>query len=63
MKGGTGTQARCALRKRAMSNGEDQNRQVRAGATAAEGRDNRRVALVIDYAGAGSICFDVIVCG
>jgi hypothetical protein len=29
-------------------------RQVRAGATGAEGRDNRRVALVIDYAGAGT---------
>lgn len=36
---------------RAVSYGEDKNRQVRTGATGAEGRDNRWVALVVDYAG------------
>lgn len=38
---------------RAVSYGEDQNRQVRLGATHDAGRDNRRVSLVIDYAGGG----------
>lgn len=38
---------------RAVSYGEDQNRQVRPGATHEAGRDNRRVSLVIDYAGGG----------
>lgn len=36
---------------RAVSYGEDQNRQVRAGAVGEEGRDNRRVSLVVDFAG------------
>ncbi|UNK50124.1 OmpA family protein [Lysobacter sp. S4-A87] len=36
---------------RAVSYGEDQNRQVRAGAVGEGGRDNRRVSLVVDYAG------------
>lgn len=44
-----------ASQVRAVSYGEEQNRQVRAGATGAEGRDNRRVALVIDYAGTGVV--------
>lgn len=39
---------------RAVSYGEDENRQVRVGATGEGGRDNRRVSLVIDYAGAGA---------
>ena len=36
---------------RAVSYGEDENRQVRPGATGDAGQDNRRVALVVDYAG------------
>jgi hypothetical protein len=36
---------------RVVSYGEDRNRQVREGATGEEGRDNRRVSLVVDYAG------------
>lgn len=36
---------------RAVSYGEDENRQVRPGATGEAGQDNRRVALVVDYAG------------
>lgn len=39
---------------RAVSYGEDRNRQVRPGATHEAGRDNRRVSLVIDYVGAGA---------
>lgn len=39
---------------RAVSYGEDRNRQVRAGATGEGGKDNRRVSLVIDYAGASA---------
>ena len=39
---------------RAVSYGEDSNRQVRAGAIGAAGQDNRRVSLVVDYAGHGS---------
>ena len=39
---------------RAVSYGEDRNRQVRAGATGDAGRDYRRVSLVVDYAGAGT---------
>jgi len=39
---------------RAVSYGEDRNRQVRAGATGEAGRDNRRVSLVVDYAGASA---------
>ena len=37
---------------RAVSYGEARNRQVRPGAVGDAGRDNRRVSLVIDYAGA-----------
>ncbi|MEJ1096708.1 MULTISPECIES: OmpA family protein [unclassified Pseudoxanthomonas] len=36
---------------RAVSYGEDKNRLVRPGATGEAGRDNRRVSLVVDYAG------------
>lgn len=36
---------------RAVSYGEDKSRQVRPGAVGDEGRDNRRVSLVVDYAG------------
>ena len=36
---------------RAVSYGEDRNRQVRSGATGEAGRDNHCVALVVDYAG------------
>jgi peptidoglycan-associated lipoprotein len=36
---------------RAVSYGEDRNRQVRPGAWGADGEPNRRVALVIDYVG------------
>lgn len=43
-----------ASQVRAVSYDEDKNRQVRQGATGAGGRDNRRVALVIDYAGPGA---------
>ncbi len=35
----------------AVSYGEADNRQVRPGATGKAGRDNRRIALVVDYAG------------
>lgn len=38
---------------RAVSYGEATNRQVRPGATGDAGRDNRRVSLVVDYAGGG----------
>lgn len=41
-----------ATQVRAVSYGEDRNRQVREGAVGEAGRDNRRVSLVIDYAGA-----------
>jgi peptidoglycan-associated lipoprotein len=37
---------------RAVSYGEDKNRLVRPGAVGEAGRDNRRVSLVVDYAGA-----------
>jgi peptidoglycan-associated lipoprotein len=43
-----------ASQLRAVSYGEDQNRQVRPGATGEGGQDNRRASLVIDYAGAGT---------
>ncbi|WP_454831788.1 OmpA family protein [Pseudoxanthomonas wuyuanensis] len=43
-----------AQQVRAVSYGEDSNRQVRPGAVGAEGHDNRRVALVVDYAGPAS---------
>lgn len=36
---------------RSVSYGEARERQVRAGATGEAGRDNRRVSLVVDYAG------------
>jgi peptidoglycan-associated lipoprotein len=36
---------------RAVSYGEDKNRQVRPGASGDAGQDNRRVGLVVDYAG------------
>lgn len=36
---------------RAVSYGEDKNRLVRPGAVGEAGRDNRRVSLVVDYAG------------
>ncbi|HZH44458.1 MAG TPA: OmpA family protein [Lysobacter sp.] len=36
---------------RTVSYGEDRNRQVREGATGEAGRPNRRVSLVVDYAG------------
>lgn len=36
---------------RAVSYGEDRNRQVREGQSGDAGRDNRRVSLVVDYAG------------
>lgn len=39
---------------RAVSYGEARNRQVRPGATGEEGAANRRVSLVIDYAGTGA---------
>lgn len=41
-----------AAQVRAVSYGEDKNRLVRPGATGEAGRDNRRVSLVVDYAGA-----------
>lgn len=43
-----------ASQVRAVSYGEDRNRQVREGATGDAGRDNRRVSLVVDYAGPAS---------
>lgn len=39
---------------RAVSYGEEKNRQVRPGATGDAGQDNRRVAMVVDYAGSRS---------
>ncbi|MEO8367431.1 MAG: OmpA family protein [Pseudoxanthomonas sp.] len=39
---------------RAVSYGDDQNRQVRPGATGADAGDNRRVALLIDHAVSGT---------
>lgn len=39
------------LQVQAVSYGEAENRQVRPGATGEQGRDNRRIALVVDYAG------------
>lgn len=46
-----GTAGLPAGQVRAVSYGEDKNRQVRPGATGEAGRDNRRVGLVVDYAG------------
>lgn len=43
-----------ASQLRAVSYGEDKNRQVRPGATGKAGHVNRRVSLVIDYAGGGA---------
>ncbi len=40
---------------RAVSYGKDVNRQVTKGATHDHGRDNRRVALVVDATGAGAV--------
>lgn len=51
----TGNGGLAASQVRAVSYGEDQNRQVRPGATGAGGRDNRRVSLVIDYVGTGKV--------
>ena len=48
-----GTAGMQAGQVRAVSYGEATNRQVRPGATGDAGRDNRRVALVVDYAGGG----------
>jgi outer membrane protein OmpA-like peptidoglycan-associated protein len=48
-----GTAGMQAGQVRAVSYGEATNRQVRPGATGDEGRDNRRVSLVVDYAGGG----------
>jgi peptidoglycan-associated lipoprotein len=39
------------MQVQAVSYGEAENRQVRPGATGPEGRDNRRIALVVDYPG------------
>lgn len=44
-----------ASQVRAVSYGEDENRQVRPGEVGEAGADNRRVSLVIDYAGAGAM--------
>lgn len=41
-----------ASQLRTVSYGEDTNRQVRPGQVGPEGADNRRVSLVIDFAGA-----------
>ena len=46
-----GTGGLSAAQVRAVSYGEDSNRQVRSGAVGDEGTENRRVSLVIDYAG------------
>lgn len=46
-----GTAGLPAEQVRSVSYGEDENRQVRPGATGEAGRDNRRIALVVDYAG------------
>lgn len=40
---------------RAVSYGEDSNRQVTKGATGDQGRDNRRVSLTVDATGAGAV--------
>lgn len=40
-----------AAQVRAVSYGEDENRQVRPGAFGDAGQDNRRVGIVVDYAG------------
>jgi peptidoglycan-associated lipoprotein len=40
---------------RAVSYGEDSNRQVAKGATHDQGRDNRRVSLTVDATGAGAV--------
>jgi peptidoglycan-associated lipoprotein len=40
---------------RAVSYGEDSNRQVAKGATRDQGRDNRRVSLTVDATGAGAV--------
>lgn len=40
-----------AAQVRAVSYGEDKNRQVRPGAYGDAGQDNRRVGLIVDYAG------------
>lgn len=40
-----------ASQVRAVSYGEDENRQVRPGAFGDAGQDNRRVGLIVDYAG------------
>lgn len=39
------------MQVQAVSYGEAENRQVRPGATGRQGRDNRRIALVVDYPG------------
>ena len=46
-----GTAGLSADHVRTVSYGEDRNRQVREGATGPEGEVNRRVSLVVDYAG------------
>lgn len=46
-----GTGGLSAEQVRTVSYGEDRNRQVREGATGPEGEVNRRVWLVVDYAG------------
>jgi peptidoglycan-associated lipoprotein len=46
-----GTGGLSATQVRTVSYGEDPNRQVHEGATGEEGRYNRRVSLVVDYAG------------
>ena len=48
-----GTAGMQAGQVRAVSYGEATNRQVRPGATGDAGSDNRRVSLVVDYAGGG----------
>ncbi len=50
-----GTAGLSADQVRAVSYGKDRNRQVRPGAYGEAGRDNRRVSLVIDYAGPRSV--------
>ena len=46
-----GTGGLSASQVRTVSYGEDRNRQVHEGATGEAGRYNRRVSLVVDYAG------------
>jgi peptidoglycan-associated lipoprotein len=46
-----GTAGLPAEQVRAVSYGEDNNRQVRPGAFGEAGQDNRRVGLIVDYAG------------